>query len=148
MTVLHKTDREAALSRLGEALRRRVGRGCDWSAERVAAALGCSVAAVKAWRRGEAAPDGPTLLRLAALLGPDFLNELLQPLGLGGLHLLEEPELCSLKLNAQAAALTALISGHAEDGHIDHREVAEQIPAVRELYSACGRFLTTHEPLA
>lgn len=132
-------------NRLSVAMWAHVGHGRSWSMEALAVATGIPVTTLKAYRSGDATPTLPNLTLLFGTLGPEFVDQILALAGMGGVRRLDDAQVSPLLLGARAAALSALICRHMEDGVIDHREVLEQVAPVRLLHSACGGFLAHHD---
>ena len=148
MTECSQVGLDIAQRTMASAMNSHVGQGRAWSVEGLSQTTGIPVSSLKAYRAGEQTPGLHYFLRLSSALGPEFTNQVLAPIGIGGAHWLDNDEVHSLGLSAKASGLAAMICEHAEDGRIDHRELLEQVPAVRYLHTECGAFLAKHEKKA
>ena len=105
---------QSVKERIGAALRARAGdfNRKGWIAE-LADDIGVSERQVKNWFYGHHTPGGAALLDLFAHLGPDFTNEILEPIGLQATHLSGISGL--VKLDAvPVAALQELIEKYTD----------------------------------
>lgn len=131
---------EIAQEALTDALRLFVGLRKPWSVDGLAEATGIDSRTVKSYRDGDRCPDLARLLRLCAVLGPDFTNRVLEPAGLSGAAVMDATT-DHLALNRDAAETLSGLACALADGRVDHREEAELEPQVRRLHAACAGWL-------
>ena len=130
--------------RFTSAIRLYVGLGKKYSVEAVADASGIPYATMKAYHEGRNTPGLFNLLRIMAVLPPEFGNMILAATGYV-LMPQDAGEATSLFLNRHAADFTSLCAQHLEDGRIDLGEEREQAPKVRALLAACTAWLKRHD---
>ncbi len=111
--------------RLAVALRRHVGRGRPHTIAEIAAAGDVSVSAVEKAMAGEYTFGLAALLRVMAILPPQFANDLLELAGLTGARKMTPAEVDARRVQTDAARFVADISQKFEDGCLDHAERAD-----------------------
>lgn len=117
-----------------DALRRRVGRGADKvSVSDLADHLDMDARTVRAWRDGETVPQWHAMLRLFAVLGPDFANEVMAPSGLGGTEALAPHALDPMGITAEMAGAVSHMTDLLRDNVFCHRDRATMEPILRRL---------------
>lgn len=124
-----------------DAFRASVGRGKPWSRESLAHETGFDTSSIGSWMNGEAVPISWKLIRLCAVLGPDFANRLLAPAGLCGVEWAVADAVSILNVNAVAAGLAAQVAGDMSDGHISPAEEARHVDMVQRLHDVTGTYL-------
>jgi len=127
--MVNATDITADLvqERVSDAIRARIGPGKAMTVDDAVAATGIDRRTIDAYRRGESTPCLYKLLRLAAVLGPQVLNDILALAAMGGVTRQEAPEdPDSFALNAELSDVLAMFGRHLADGRFDHMELAEQ----------------------
>lgn len=135
-----EVTKDLVAQRVARAFRRYVGRGREHDYRAFAELVDTDQRTVESWCRGETAPHLHAWLRCAAVLPASFATETLELVGLMAWQA-DAEHATSLTVNRLAAALTALIGLHAEDGVITHREMADQEPVIRALVDECARWL-------
>lgn len=132
--------------RTADAIRARCGPGKPLSVDALVEATGLDRRTVEAYRRGEATPCLSKLLRIAAVLGPALLNDVVAMAGLGGLERLSgdgQPD--SYALNAELTQAVATMGRHLADGRFDHREMAEQREMVGAMADLLARWMAAYD---
>lgn len=129
-----------------DALRGSVGRGKRFSREEVSEGAHINPNTLGSWLSERNLPLLWQFVRLAALLGPDLVNQLLRPIGMGGCDWLAPDETGLWQVNAAVADFSAEIAqALADDGRIDPQEQAaidrrlEQVVTVAQRYQAGRR---------
>jgi hypothetical protein len=135
---------DAVQKRLTDALRRYVGLGRPFSVAEFAKATGIPERTIKSYQGGQATPGLAYLLRMMAVLPPEFADMVLIPADLGNVSRIHRgPHGSSLDVHALASQLNSLIAqALADDGIIDHLEEAEMEPTVRSLQARCNAWLS------
>lgn len=129
-----------------DAFRRHVGLHKPFSRQQIADATDMDISLIHAFMDGKNAPPLWRFLRIAAVLGPEFVDDVLRLAGLGGVERLGPQGACVLRMTAQAAALVAEMSAHlADDGRIDAAELAESIPTIQLLHEQTGEILAAQQ---
>jgi hypothetical protein len=142
----HSISPEASQIRLTEALRKYVGLGRQYSVTAFAKATGIPERTLKSYQGGQATPGLGYLLRMMAVLPPEFADMVLSVAGLGNVSRTDRSNANSLAVHALASELNSLIAqALANDGMIDHIEEAEMEPTVRSLQSRCNAWLSRRE---
>ena len=137
---------EATQKRLTEALRRYVGLGRPFSVAAFAEATGIPERTIKSYQGGQATPGLGYLLRMMAVLPPEFADMVLALAGLGNVSRTDRSDANSLAVHALASELNSLIAqALANDGFIDHMEEAEMEPTVRSLQARCNAWLSRRQ---
>ncbi len=127
MVNAHDITADLVQERVSDAIRARVGPGKAMTVDDAVAATGLDRRTIDAYRRGESTPCLYKLLRLASVLGPQVLNDILALAGMGGVSRHEAPEgPDSFGVNADLSAALAMFGRHLADGRFDHMELAEQ----------------------
>ena len=87
------------------------------------------------------------MLRLMAVLPPEFADAVLAPANLGNVSRIHRGRGSSLDVHALASQLNSLIAqALADDGIIDHLEEADMEPTVRSLQARCNAWLSRRQP--
>lgn len=131
---------DLARAALTMAMRARVGQGKDLSVDELGRLL-CNLVserAIESYRGGESLPGLVAFLNLVDVLGPEFANEIMELVGMTGLHRVGPGEVSGHALLAQHARVTARLAEMMEDGVLDHRERRELLPILRELHASLG----------
>lgn len=115
---------ELAQETFTDALRRLVGRGKEWSVAALSEATGIDERTINSYRTGETAPCLHKLLRIAAVLGPAFVTEVLAPAGLGGVERIGHAESDAQSVVRRLVGQTREILERLADGVFDHRDKA------------------------
>lgn len=115
---------DAAKAILSREMYRRVGLGCEFSFAEISARTGITENRLYHMRSGQVTPGIHEILSLMAVLGPGLSNALLRAVGQGGAHWIDGDG-CPVQASAavQGFALT-VTEALADDGRIDHREMA------------------------
>ncbi len=117
-----------------DALRRRVGRGADKiSVSDLADHLDMDARTVRAWRDGETVPQWHAMLRLFVVLGPDFVNEVMLPSGLGGTEVLTPQLLDPIGITADLASVVSQMTDRLRDSVFCHQDRAAMAPMLKRL---------------
>ena len=130
------TVRSERTSNFQTILRRFVGRpgsGKPWTVKTLAETTGITDRTVQGYYGGESEPSWEKMLVIADALGPAFFNALLAPIGMGGVHIIDETEFSANATISSMAAELAQLAKANEDGIIDHRERAELAPRLKDL---------------
>ena len=124
-------------------LRRFVGRpgaGKDWTVKSLAETTGIHERTMASYYGGDTEPCWAKMLVIADALGPQFMNALLAPVGMGGVHIVDEADShVPMQIAAMARNLSAL-SDAWEDEHIDHAEAARLAPEIEAHGVECIQF--------
>lgn len=122
------------------ALHSRVGRGKELSIDEFERLLEHQIPArtLECYRRGEALPGLVAFLLMADALGPEFVNEVLDVVGMTGAHRAGADEPSGNELLAHTAKVTARLADMMADGRLDHRERRELVPVLRRLQATLG----------
>lgn len=136
-----EVTRDLTAARVARALRRHVGRGKEYGYAEFAEVTGQDQRTVEAHCRAESAPHLFVWLRYAAILPPVFAADLLEIVGLTGLHDAETGDAHPASLLVNVCGMSAMLSRHMADGKQDHRERAEAEPAMRELRAMLDAYL-------
>lgn len=137
---------ESSQKRLTEALRKYVGLGRPYSVAAFAKETGIPERTIKSYQGGQATPGLGYLLRMMAVLPPEFADMLLSLAGLGNVSRTDHGNANSLAVHALASELNSLIAqALANDGIIDHKEEADMEPTVRSLQARCNAWLSRRE---
>lgn len=128
---------DVATQRLAAGLRLYVGRGEQkpYSVAMIADATGISASAIEKYMAGDATPGLANALTLFAVLGPAFVNHLIEPAGLTGVRRLDPVAKAAADVMSDLAGETARFAKALADGRIDHVERAElrrTLPALIE----------------
>lgn len=126
------------------ALRRHAGFGQLWSIEELAIATGISARTLNGYYGGETGPCFWRLQRLSLVLGPEFVNDYLAMIRLGGARRLAGGEVSPLELNKQVVELAGMIADAAEDLKFTPKEIADLADAVRHLMPIMQDFVTAN----
>ena len=121
------------------AYRARVGAG-KLSTQDLASRLGVTPRRTQGWLTG---PNEPSLimgLLITREIGCDFLNELANPLGMGGLHRLDG-EGCYFEIIHELAATVSLATDFLQDGKLSHNEQKILTAELRQLRVTIGELL-------
>lgn len=124
-----------------DALRARVGLGKRHSRATVCDAADIEENTLAAYLSEKSCANLHIWLKLAAILGPDFVNEHLALIGLGGCRPLFPTSATPFLVNAYLADAVAMFARHLADGRLDHRELAEQEPVLRQLHHELSGYL-------
>jgi hypothetical protein len=117
-------DAELVVERCADALRERVGRGKDYMADELADEIGVEKNTLRSWVNAESSPPLWKWLRLAAELGPSFVNRQLALIGMTGADWVSPDHAALMQVNAGAAAVAAEIGAALVDGKISSEEQA------------------------
>lgn len=122
-----------------DAFRRHVGRGKRWSAGDLSETSGIDERTINGYQAGEVAPSLYRLLRIAAVLGPAFMSDVLAPAGMGGVERLD-PEVSDAQAVARALVRQGgLVLDRLADGVFCHRDKAITGPELIELAAKIER---------
>lgn len=143
MSEVNEITQDFVQKRLTEALRKHVGLGRPFSVAEFAAATHIPERTIKSYQGGQATPGLAYLLRIMAVLPPEFADMVLAPANLGNVSRIHRGQGTSLDVHALASQLNSLIAqALADDGIIDHLEEAEMEPTVRSLQARCNAWLS------
>lgn len=131
--------------RFTDAFRRHVGLGKPFSRADIAAQTGMDVTTISGLMDGKGPPALWRLLRIAAVLGPAFTNELLDLAGQGGVDRLDAADVGILHVNKVAAALAAQVADDLSDGVITPAEEADEAALVQKLHEISGDYLARRQ---
>jgi len=126
--------------RLEDAMRLFVGSGRRFSVNAVSAATGIPARTIKSYQQGEAVPGLGNLLRIFAVLPPEFAEMLLAEAGLCGVRPAEQVAPCGYKAMAQLSARIHRLSTAMKDGRINHQERPPLAMEMRTLAVEMGAF--------
>ena len=110
MSDLPEITNELVMARCSDALRRFVGPKKPYGYDDCAAAIDAQRSTVESWVLGNATPQLFKFLKLVALLGPEFANELLRLAHIDGAERVDAAPVTDAALNACAAQLVAILS--------------------------------------
>lgn len=124
-----------------DALRGSVGRGKPFSREEVSEGAHINPNTLGSWLSERNLPLLWQFVRLSALLGPDLVNQLLRPIGMGGCDWLVPDETGLFQVHALVADFQCGIAqALADDGRIDAREQAEIDRQLERVVTAAQRY--------
>lgn len=118
----HHITADLVQEQVTDAIRRRCGRGKRYSVEEIASRTGIDARTMAAYHTGQNRPSVHRLLRLAMVLGPSFLSEVLLSTGLGGVKSLHPAKIDAPTTARELVAEASLILERLADGNLDHRE--------------------------
>ena len=131
-------------ARHAEALGRHIGPRKPWSVEGAACETRVPVRTLQSYLAGATSPLSANALKLAALLGPVYVNETLEPAGLGHVCPLIVPPGADDGHRAMAALALRMneLADALIDGRLDHRERRELAPKFKALAAELQLFAT------
>jgi hypothetical protein len=132
---------ELVQERVTDAIRAQVGRGKEFSRDAVATTAGLDISTLGSWLNEEATPPVWKVLRLAATLGPDFVNRLLALAGMTGADWIDPQSASMLGVHAAAAELSAEVATALEDGEIDSAELARIDQRIGVLHERAAHYM-------
>ena len=128
-----------------------VGFGRPWTIKALAVTTDIPVSTLKSYWSGENAPRLDNFLSIAQVLGPAFVNRILEVIDLGGAGPLSAPA-GPLDLNRVASEFVALVGEHLTDdktpNRIDAGEFRTEVPVIRRLHSTAGGVLLAAKRIA
>lgn len=107
------------------AIRSRVGPGLDLERDDLHRITGIDERTLDSYRNGENLPTLPKFFQIVASLETDFLNSLLNIIGIGGAHRLDPEEANPFIVFSNMAEESRVLAKCLEDGRLDHTERAE-----------------------
>ena len=132
-------SQDAAMGRLSDALRLRVGRGRRYSFSGLSEATGIAERTLESYARGENAASFGNLLALFSVLGPSFASDVICISGLIAREgTPDEPQ--HKRLLSGLTGMSALLAEALEDGYVNHQEDAA-------LRAEAQKLMTLIEPL-
>ena len=147
MSDIDEISQEAVQKQVTDTLRRYVGLGRPFSVTEFAKATSIPERTLKSYQGGQATPSFAYMLRLMAVLPPEFADAVLAPANLGNVSRIHRGRGSSLDVHALASQLNSLIAqALADDGIIDHLEEADMEPTVRSLQARCNAWLSRRQP--
>jgi hypothetical protein len=134
MTDPHEITQQNVHDAFVVAYRRRVGVGRDRiGLSDLQDATGIEARTLRSWRETDTMPHLVNLLKLAALFGPAFVDEILHPVGMGGVQRLDIARSNPIGCMADMTQVAAEISERLRDGVFCHRDKAAVGPMLVEL---------------
>ncbi len=127
-------------SNFNAVFRRHVGRGRPWQVRNLAAATGITERTLQSYLSGETEPCWAKLLLVARALGAEFMDALLAPVNMGGVHVVIDSEADARLHMADMARHLSALADAMEDGMLDHRERARLAPDIRAHGVRCIEF--------
>ncbi|MFV3077482.1 hypothetical protein [Niveispirillum fermenti] len=125
-----------------DALRGSVGRGKAFSREDVCDAAQVNPNTLGSWMGERNTPVMWQFMRLAAVLGPDLVNGLLRPIGMGGADWLAPADTGLWSVNADVAGFSQEIAeALADDGRVDPVEQARIDARLNRVVESAQRYL-------
>ncbi|QQR69091.1 MAG: hypothetical protein IPI58_09785 [Alphaproteobacteria bacterium] len=150
MTIhIQSISRAAVEDAVSQALRQSIGPRREYGYDEAAAILDVERRTLEAWVLGQQAPCLYKFLRLAAWLGPEFVNHVLRLAGLDGASrsgTAAAPD--DLHLNKDVGRLICALGDALSDGHVDHLERPNVANRARHLHAELGDWLTQHDHTA
>ena len=132
---------------LVDALNDYVGTGKEWTRARFAAATGIPAKRLDRYTQGDQRPTSFDLLRMQAVLPPEFTNRILGLVGLGNARRIKPGNVTEFDVNkkaaAHAAAFAACLSDARSPGRIDEFEDRLLTRSAEELHATIGAHLAT-----
>jgi len=138
---------EICKERFTTLLREQVGPGKRFGTEAASEALGIDRRTIESYLSGENLPPARNLLRMFYLFGPDFADGLLHLAGLFGCQREAAQPVTDFALNAETAAMMAVIGAALQDGRVDHRERALVLRHTRKLRELLDDWITENDAL-
>jgi len=137
-----KAGAELDRERFTRTLNAFVGMGRDWSVAELAQATGIPERTMKGYKEGRAAPPLGNFLRIAAILGPEFVNMVLEPAGLGGAHsIVSDHAVDIFDLADSMSRASSEIIGKAARGNLTFADHAAILALTRTVQAKSGLFL-------
>ncbi|WP_425404602.1 helix-turn-helix domain-containing protein [Hwanghaeella sp.] len=142
MAKFAKASADLDRDRFAKVLNAFVGMGRDWSVAELAEATGIPERTMKGYKEGRAAPPLGNFLRMAAVLGPEFVNQVLEPAGLGGAHSIVSDHIVDIfDLADSMSRASSEIIGKAARGHLTFADHAAILALTRTVQAKSGLFL-------
>lgn len=138
---------ELCKERFTALLREQVGPGKRFGVEAASEDLGVDRRTVESYLSGENLPPTRNLLRMCFLFGPDFADGMLHLAGLFGCQREAAQPVTDFALNAETAAMMAVIGEALKDGRVDHRERALVLRHTRKLRELLDDWIIENDAL-
>lgn len=127
------------------ALRRHVGLGKTWSAERLSEASGIPLPTIKSYQAGGSMPSLGKYLRLSRLLDCSMDDDMLHLAGKGGVSVLADDDGCVIEAGKASAEVTSATMGLIrKGGGICSHEVRKIIPMAQTAVRRLSSFIRKH----
>lgn len=127
------------------ALRDNVGFKKQWSVEGFAEDSGIDKKSVYNAMQGDRLPGLVTTLRMAIVLGADFLGRITRLAGFDVVKIDDSGVVSDHELNGQVANMIGQLGAALADGHVDHRERANVLRAARHLLPILQEWVADQE---
>lgn len=139
MWKIDEISQDIVQARLDGILPRYIGPGTKCNVSYVAERLRIHRNTVENWYHGREVPSLSNFLKLCALLGPAFVSELLEAIGMQ-VGLITAAKTSDFQFSAMLADSAACIAKCLADGAIDHCERKEVRPQLLQLVQLLNAF--------
>lgn len=119
------------------------------SARQLSRLTGVGIDAIECHRTGKQTPQYKAHCSYVSVLGHEFLNDLCEPIGIGGAHPLHDGDACAHALISKTAACTHIVARalkEESDGGstVTRKEWREAMPFIKDAHSELGAAIKKH----